>query len=147
MTLANRVIGSVLLLFSVLVWVMSNTFPESTGPVPGADFFPKLTAVLLGALSILLVLRKEEGEGSVFSLSRKKSWSFVAGFGAMILYVLLIEPIGFSTTTILFLFAWMWLMGIRKWVTLIVASILISIGVTFVFELLLNVPIPHGILY
>jgi hypothetical protein len=71
----------------------------------------------------------------------------VSGIVALGLYVFMIEYIGFTISTIFLTFTWMWLMGIRKWITLIIASILISVGIAAVFEFLLYVPIPHGILY
>ena len=147
MTLANRVIGTILLLLSIYVWVTANAFPDAAGVGPGADFFPKLTASVLGILSILLVLKKEETEDSIFLVSGKNAWQFVFGFVAMILFVVLIETIGFTITAILFSISWMWLMGIRKIVQLLVVSIFVSLLITLVFEQLLNVPIPHGILY
>ncbi|MET3698579.1 tripartite tricarboxylate transporter TctB family protein [Bacillus oleivorans] len=147
MTLANRVIGTLLLLLSVYVWVTANAFPDAAGIGPGADFFPKLTASVLGILSIMLVLKKENTEESIFLVSGKQSWKFVLGFVAMILFVFLIEVIGFSFTAVLFSISWMWLMGIRNIVKLLLVSVFISVLITLVFEQLLNVPIPHGLLY
>ena len=147
MTLANRIISLILLVFSVLVWMGANNFPASNGQGLGPDFFPKVTAIVLGFLAILLFFRKENNEESVFSFSRSAVPLFVSGIVALVLYVFVIEIIGFTISTILLTFCWMWLMGIRKWITLIAASILISVGIGAVFEYLLFVPIPHGILY
>ncbi|HWO74506.1 MAG TPA: tripartite tricarboxylate transporter TctB family protein [Bacillus sp. (in: firmicutes)] len=147
MTLANRVIGTILLLLSVYVWVTANAFPEATGVGPGADFFPKLTAAVLGVLSILLVLKKENTEDPIFLVAGNQALKFVLGFLAMIVFVFLIEGIGFTITAVLFTAGWMWLMGIRKIVKLTIVSVFIGLLITLVFEQLLNVPIPHGILY
>ena len=71
MTLANRIIGIGLLLFSIYVWLSANAFPPSNSIGPGADFFPKVTATILGILSVLLVFKKEENAGDIFTLQRR----------------------------------------------------------------------------
>ncbi|MGB3262047.1 tripartite tricarboxylate transporter TctB family protein [Paenisporosarcina sp.] len=147
MTLANRIISIILLVFSIFVWIGANEFPASNGQGLGPDFFPKVTAIILGVLATILFFKKEDTEESIFSFPRSAVPLFVSGLIALVLYVILIEFIGFTISTILLTFSWMWLMGIRKWITLIVASILISVGIAAVFEFLLFVPIPHGILY
>ena len=147
MTLANRIISVILLVFSIFVWLGANQFPASNGQGLGPDFFPKITAIILGILATILFFKKEENEESVFTFPRSAVPLFVGGLITLVLYVFLIEFIGFTISTVLLTFSWMWLMGIRKWVTLIAASILISVGIGAVFEFLLSVPIPHGILY
>jgi hypothetical protein len=147
MTLANRIISIILLVFSIFVWLGANEFPASNGQGLGPDFFPKVTAIILGVLATILFFKKEDSEESIFSFPRSAVPLFVSGLIALVLYVIMIEFIGFTISTIFLTFSWMWLMGIRKWITLIVASILISVGIAAVFEFLLFVPIPHGILY
>lgn len=147
MNLANRIISIILLVFSIFVWLAANEFPASNGQGLGPDFFPKATAIILGVLATMLFFRKEDTEESIFSFPRSAGPLFVSGIIALGLYVLMIEYMGFTISTIFLTFSWMWLMGIRKWITLIVASILISVGIAAVFEFLLFVPIPHGILY
>jgi putative tricarboxylic transport membrane protein len=148
MTRANRVIGFGLLILSVYTWVSANAFPPSNGIGPGPDYFPKLAAIILGLLAIMLIFKKEKQDGEVYEISGKSSaLLFVLGFVVMIVYAILIQWLGFSISSVLVAISWMVLMGIRKWVTLLVASVLISAGITYVFEYLLSVPIPHGILY
>lgn len=147
MTLANRIISIILLVFSIFVWLGANEFPASNGQGLGPDFFPKATAIILGVLATMLFFKKEDTEERVFSFTRSAAPLFVGGILALGIYVLMIDFIGFTISTIFLTCTWMWLMGIRKWLTLIIASILISVGIAAVFEYLLFVPIPHGILY
>lgn len=148
MTMANRVIGFGLLILSVYAWLTANAFPSSNGLGPGPDYFPKIAASILGVLSILLIGRKEKQDGAVYAVSGKPAvLLFVTGIIVMMVYVLFVQWLGFTVSSALVTLAWMILMGIRKWTTLIVASVLISAGITYVFEFLLSVPIPHGILY
>ena len=120
MTLANRIIGIGLLLFSIYVWLTANAFPPSNSIGPGADFFPKITATILGILSVLLVFKKEEIVGDIFTLQRGSIPQFIGGFISLIIYVILIPTIGFFISTVLVSFVWMLLMGIRKWVVLVI---------------------------
>lgn len=147
MTLANRIIGILLIIFSIYVWFAANAFPPSNSIGPGADFFPKITALILGILSVLLVFKKEGTVGNIFTLQRENIPNFIGGFISLILYVIIIPTVGFLVSTILVTFVWMLLMGIRKWVVLISVSILFSAGIVALFEYLMNVPIPHGFLY
>lgn len=147
MTLANRIIGIGLLLFSIYVWLTANAFPPSNSIGPGADFFPKITATILGILSVLLVFKKEENAGDIFTLQRGSIPKFIGGFISLIIYVILVPTIGFFISTVLVSFVWMLLMGIRKWVVLVSVSILLSVVVVLLFEYVMNVPIPHGVLY
>lgn len=148
MTMANRVIGFGLLILSIYAWLTANTFPTSNGLGPGPDYFPKIAASVLGVLSILLICKKEKNDESIYAISGKPAVIlFGTGFIVMIIYVLFVQWLGFTVSSALVTLAWMILMGIRKWTTLIVASVLISAGITYVFEFLLSVPIPHGILY
>ena len=147
MTLANRIIGILLLLFSIYVWLTANAFPPSNSIGPEADFFPKITATILGILSVLLVFKKEETAGGIFTLQRGSILHFIGGFISLIIYVILIPTIGFFISTVLVTLVWMLLMGIRKWVILISVSILLSVAVVLLFEYVMNVPIPHGVLY
>ncbi|GAA0321485.1 hypothetical protein GCM10008967_09990 [Bacillus carboniphilus] len=147
MTLANRIIGTLLVILSAYVWFTANAFPESIGVGPGADFFPKLSAASLAILSIMLILKKEKSDESIFSVSGSSAWKFVIGFITMIVFVILVEIIGFTVAATLFGISWLWLMGIRKLVKLFLIPILVSLLITLVFEQLLNVPIPHGIIY
>ena len=147
MTLANRIIGIGLLLFSIYVWLTANAFPPSNSIGPGADFFPKVTATILGILSVLLVFKKEEIAGDIFTLQRSNIPKFIGGFISLIIYVILVPTIGFFISTVLVSFVWMLLMGIRKWVVLVSVSILLSVVVVLLFEYVMNVPIPHGVLY
>lgn len=147
MTLANRIIGIGLLIFSIYVWLSADAFPPSNSIGPGADFFPKVTSTILGLLSVLLVFKKEETDGDIFTLQRTNVPKFIGGFISLIIYVILVPLIGFFVSTILVTFVWMLLMGIRKWVVLIAVSILLSVVLVVLFEYVMNVPIPHGVLY
>ncbi|MCG7345525.1 tripartite tricarboxylate transporter TctB family protein [Sporosarcina sp. ACRSL] len=147
MTLANRIIGIGLLLFSIYVWLTANAFPPSNSIGPGADFFPKVTATILGILSVLLVFKKEENAGDIFTLQRGSIPHFIGGFISLIIYVILVPIIGFFISTVLVSLFWMLLMGIRRWVVLVSVSILLSVVVVILFEYVMNVPIPHGVLY
>ncbi|GAB6926517.1 hypothetical protein JCM10914A_05000 [Paenibacillus sp. JCM 10914] len=148
MTMANRVIGFGLLVFSIYAWLSANAFPASNGLGPGPDYIPKLAAGILAVLSIFLIFKKEEQEEEIYGLSGKNNIVlFIIGAVVMVVYIILVQWLGFSISSALFAAAWMFLMGIRKWTTLVIVSVLISAGITYVFEYLLSVPIPHGILY
>ena len=70
----------------------------------------------------------------------------VAIFAILIIYVLLLDPVGFILTTLVCSFLVMLVMGERKWYVLVFMPIALVIILYLVFNLGLRVPLPKGIL-
>ncbi|WP_270181131.1 tripartite tricarboxylate transporter TctB family protein [Alkalihalobacillus sp. CinArs1] len=141
----NRLLGLGLILFSGTVWMLAGAFPEQNTSGPGPALFPQMLAVLLLILSISLMLTKENRHSE--GLDKRGKIFFSLGVLMVILYVAIIQLIGFGVATLLVTIGWMWLMKIRKWWVLLTTSTLLPASVIFAFEYLLRVPIPHGLLY
>ena len=71
--------------------------------------------------------------------------SAVAIFAILIIYVLLLDPVGFILTTLVCSFLVMLVMGERKWYVLVFMPIALVIILYLVFNLGLRVPLPKGI--
>lgn len=148
---SNRVISVLLLILSSYIWFTVNGYPNRTGSGPGPDFFPELSAGILAFLALLLffqkVVKKEEEEIDQVPFTRDTVLKLIYIFIALILYILIAPYIGFLITSVLFIVSWMFIMGERNWKFILLLSIIFSIAITFIFEALLGVPIPHGIIY
>lgn len=148
---SNRVISVLLLIVSAYVWFTASGFPERTGAGPGPDFFPKMAAIILAFLALLLffqkVVRDEENEVDNLPFSKEDIKRFVVVFLALFILVLVVPYIGFFVGATIFIIAWMYLMKEKNWKFMLILSVVFSLGITLVFEYLLGVQIPHGILY
>ena len=69
---------------------------------PGPGFFPFWGGVVLGVLSVVLIVRGFRRAGPSPPI-RPESWKPVVVVGALLAYLLLLEPLGFVAVTFLFL--------------------------------------------
>lgn len=144
----NAIISIICIILGIYVMVQANTFPELGGSeVSGPGFFPKLWAVVLIGLSILLLgssfYAKKDKQIDLLSKERIKVYISMA---ALIVYIFLINSIGFIVLTPIFLFGLIWFFGMKGYVKIAMASIAVTLAVYGVFEILLAVPLPAGIL-
>ena len=148
---SNRVIGVLLLILSGYIWFTANGFPERTGSGPGPEFFPKLASFVLAFLSIILffqrVTKEEANDVDQISFTRENIKKFILTFLALILFIVLAQFLGFLVSSMLFIVCWMLIMREKNWKFILLLSIIFSIVITFIFEMLLVVPIPHGFIY
>ena len=67
-------------------------------------------------------------------------------FGILIVYMLLLQPLGFLIDTILFVLVVMWWLGVRDWKLLVLIPILTSVILFYIFKYLLFIRLPLGVL-
>lgn len=60
-------------------------------------------------------------------------------------YIFLIAPIGFVTTSVVYLFVLSYLLGVRSWLLLTVVPVVVVGGLYAMMERWLNLPLPTGI--
>lgn len=144
------VVDIVFLAVSVFLFGTTYTFRvaniESGG---GPAFWPRILLGIIIVLEIVLIVltyRKfKKGE-----LKKEKDPEVInpqnlyIGIGAMALYILLINYLGFLISTILFMFAMMHFLQVKLRRNIIV-SLVGSYIIAYVFVGLLMVPLPQGI--
>lgn len=147
---ANLSISILLIVIAVLTINAASSFPTMVGTDVGAAYFPKMLSFIIIGLSILLFsqsLREPKDEQSN-SQSESINWKKTTlGILGTIAYTCVFNYIGFYLSTILFLFAMMWVLGYKKIILATILSIGITLFIYVVFELLLQVPIPQGVLF
>lgn len=148
---SNRIISVLLLIVSAYVWFTANTYPEQVGSGPGPNFFPQLVAVILAFLSIILFFQKvsvdESNEVNSISFSKSDKWRFILIFVALIVLVFSANYLGFFVSSTIFIIVWMVLMKETRWKFILTLSVVFSLSITLLFEMLLGVQIPHGYLF
>ena len=111
---------------------------------------PIIYSVALIILSFLLgvrSIRKEKSsEENVVQTEEPLSRVFFVA-GIIFAYIASIEILGFYSSTILFLFLFMFLMRAASWLVTTLVSVGTTVVIYFFFETLLNIPIPKGIFF
>jgi putative tricarboxylic transport membrane protein len=109
MKLNDAVWGALLILFSVAVLVHVQHFPAIPGQKVGPALFPGVLAVALGVCAVILVVkglaarrhgheRARWAELDGWTKSRRHVIAFVAVIGVNVVYILVVDWIGFILT-------------------------------------------------
>lgn len=124
--------------------------PEDHVMKIGPSFFPNLLAGFLILFSLILIANalrgQSKGEVSTLNLSDKGVQRGLVTLVAGILFCVVIDPLGFIISSIVFLTFMMWVMGNRKPALIIATPTAITFAIWLVFEKVLNLSMPAGIL-
>jgi putative tricarboxylic transport membrane protein len=139
----DRLSGSVLVVFALLVIWESRHLPLGTFRQPGPAFVPILLAVLLVIFGVFVVLT-----GARSPLLSSISWTewrhALAILGASLFSVFAIERLGYRLTVLLVLSFLVKVVEKRGWVLSLAFAFTLSFGSFFLFYTLLRVPLPEG---
>jgi len=146
----NIFIGTAFLILGVIIYLLSYT--EATGIrdwslSPG--FFPRLAAFFICGLSLLLIALAiffgDKNRAPVSGQIRWRVFFYVIGsIAIMILYVYLIEWLGFILSTIIIMAGMMVLYGSRRWILIAVMSVCLPLLVYFLALKVMYVLFPTG---
>ena len=113
---------------------------------PGSGFLPFGTGFLLGILALVhlvqITFRKDEKEGRILGEVRWKRGACVVA--ALLIYALLLPPLGYIITTFLFMAVLFSVYERRKWWMVGGASLLVTAATYLVFHHWLQVQFPAG---
>ena len=119
--------------------------------IPGPGFLPFVTGLILVALSLILLVSRFSRHRDETSSAEKRMprgqalRRILKALGALCLYVLILEHLGFMITTFLFMVLVLRLEP-RRWTFIVPAAIGTTAFFFFLFKVLLRVPLPPGIL-
>ena len=142
---ADLLSGIGLLLFSALYF--ERSFAISTGLASdrlGPQFFPRLLAVLLALLSVALVVRAASGRSDTTPLPTVRFGRLIAVLALCAGWTLLLPRVGFLIVTPPLVGAVIWILGLRRWRTIIAVSLGVTLALYLVFVQLLTVLLPLG---
>ncbi|MQA82154.1 MAG: hypothetical protein GEV10_27410 [Streptosporangiales bacterium] len=154
--LGDLVSGAVSALFGATVLVYVQGFPRLEDGSPGPALFPGIVGGLFVLFGSVLVGRwirhrvtragtSEEPRGDVTVPSRTAWINAAAVVGSIVFYLLVVDVLGSTLTIGICLFALAWRLGARVWVALVSAVVTATL-IYLVFERLLLVPLPDGVL-
>lgn len=152
-TYRDRIAGAILLGVSV-VWVVLvyTTIPPSQGTLVGPRGFPLFFGLALAGLSLLLILNSFRQPVAVPQAPArperqppKEMFSALASVAAIVIYGMMLEPLGFLPATTLIVAAMMIVILRIKGPVMIAAMALgVSLGCYLIFGKLLGTYLPPG---
>ncbi|QFT89077.1 Tripartite tricarboxylate transporter TctB family protein [Bacillus sp. THAF10] len=145
----NRKLGFILAAIASLYLFFSYKIPSYPYATVDADVVPKGLGYLLLFLSILLFLQRtveSEQEKQKRDIPKKELGVLLAVAGFILIYISLFEIVGFVIMTTLFIFCCSSFLGFRKYITSLIVAIVFSLLIYFLFNYLLLIHLPAGIL-
>lgn len=136
-------------LLAVVFYVFAD-FTQTANPVdPGPAFFPKVVAIFtiilcVGNIISLLKKKDENVKEKVSDEATDPKLIVLYVLGTLLLtvvYILLFETVNYMILTGLFVFAIMFLLGVRKWKQLISVAVLYAIISYLLYAQVLQVPL------
>jgi hypothetical protein len=139
--LSNVVTAAVVVVLGAAALLGSWSLGVGTAREPGPGTWPLLVSIVLVVLGVVLLLNfRRVSDAEKFSHG---SWLVLAGIATMVVFVGLIDVIGFEIPSALLCFAWLRYLGREGWRMSIITSLGVVVGFYLVFVAALAVPIPH----
>jgi len=147
---ADIVAAICLLLVSLLVFWISKDFPSSKTGI-GVSTFPKLLAGLLIIFSIVIIIQAIKNSSfskkePTFKEFKKGHKLIIAVIIILIIYIQMLEVLGFILSSFLLLITLMFIFGERRKIILLVVPLLFSVILYLVFSKMAMVFLPEGII-
>lgn len=146
----NQKIAAGLLLFSIFYLVLTFNLPAYKYVPVDSDMIPMGLGFLLVILSICLYFAKDNHvtseEESKEKVPGKEKLMVLSVLGFIILYIFLLEPLGFVLSTLIFIFGCSRFLGYKNYLVNGIVSVIFPLAVYFAFTKGLQVALPPGIL-
>jgi putative tricarboxylic transport membrane protein len=142
----NVVIGIVLLALDAgYIWMITKLPTRNLANTLGIDFMPWLYAILLGALSLMLIVNSLLGLQDGCETGPPVAATHVRGialvFAIFVVYIFLIDRVGFLLVTPLMAGSLMYIEGNRNFRSIGTTAVGITVGVFVVFRYVFEVSI------
>jgi putative tricarboxylic transport membrane protein len=142
---ANVILGALLVLAGILIAAKSVTLHVGTMADPQSGFVPFCAGVAIAVLSVVLLFQSIRSGNSEEAESSGNILRPTIIVATMLVYVLFFEILGFIIVTVLLAASVLFLLE-TKWWTAVVLGLILAIGTYFLFNRVLGVPLPAGIL-
>jgi putative tricarboxylic transport membrane protein len=139
--LTNAIVAAVVILLGSAALLGSWSLGVGSPRTPDSGMWPLLVSVVLVVLAVVLLLTaKRTSDAERFS---RGSWLVLAGLATMVVFVAVVELIGFEIPAALLCFVWLRFLGHEGWRTSIIGSAGVVAAFYVIFVAALSVPIPH----
>ena len=138
------------MLLCAYIWISSAEFPNDAVMKIGPDFFPRIMAMGMGIASAALLLQAvfvtDVGTADKLSVKDPNIQRAVIVFVAAVIYVFVMEWLGFIVDTVIFMVFMMYMLKFRNYLRMVVISLVTALAVLGAFEGLLDIQLPMGIM-
>lgn len=144
MTFNDRIFGVLMIVLAVAYGWGATQFPEPFGGAEsvGPDTFPLLLAVVLVLSSLYMIVRPDPDQAWPWS---RTGIELIVAVVVLILYALLLQPLGFVISTTLAVGTLCWRMGARPLNAYLTGAVS-GVVVYFLFSFALDLALPLGVL-
>ncbi|MDG2374712.1 MAG: tripartite tricarboxylate transporter TctB family protein [Woeseiaceae bacterium] len=139
----DRVFALVLIVLASIFYALIGDMEEPYSPgALAASTYPRLILACIIGLSCMLIIQPVSSEQQTTIIPWKGLAVILLAAG----YIFLIERVGFFVLTPVFLLLVPLVVGYRHYVATAASAILVTAGLYAVFVLVLNIPLPAGLL-
>ncbi|MBT2689677.1 tripartite tricarboxylate transporter TctB family protein [Bacillus sp. ISL-47] len=149
LTRINQKMALILAVIAGVYLILSYNLPKYPNAIIDADVVPKGLGFLLLFFAILLFLDKKEeteAEKQKRSLSKSNLFVLLAVLAFILVYISLLEVLGFLIMTTLFIFSCSLFLGYKKHLANGIVSVVFSLAIYGLFNYLLRINLPAGII-
>jgi putative tricarboxylic transport membrane protein len=142
----NTIVSIFLIALSVGAYTMAANFPSLANDHTGPGSFPKILAVIIIILSIILALQsflKKEEPTEALGKIKPAAVAMAIVFG----YLIAINFLGFFIITPVVIMLFLVYAKVRNWMLYVGLPTGVIIFIYFLFEKMLKVPLPDGQLF
>lgn len=140
----NWIYSTLMVLVAIFFFVFSANFEGN------ARLWPKLFSIILILLSTGLIIettiKAKHHKQKVNTMNLRKNLYVIYIAIIMLIYLLIMRIIGFLVLTPIFVGIVLWILNYRKVKTIILLSTTFTIAILIVFQFMLNIPLPQGVL-
>jgi putative tricarboxylic transport membrane protein len=140
------ILGSLILIFAgimVIIGSIGLRLGTPTEPQPG--FLPFVSAIILIILSLILLIQAFHGSSTGFQ-TVGELWRPLLLTVGLLFYSIVLDLLGYVIATIILSAVILRVLDTRTWWKVAAVSLALSIGSYVLFDGLLGVTLPHGIL-
>jgi putative tricarboxylic transport membrane protein len=145
---SDRISGIFFLLFSGYVCMKSLQMGLGGWHRPGPGFLPFWSGVALGILAVILLtqsLRQDKASAADEPKEKTNLKPITLVLISLVGYIILLEPLGFVITTVIFVGFLLKTIEKKGWILTIWVSLVVALSSYVVFEVLLGAELPKGI--
>ncbi len=145
--MGEKIANGFLFLLSTVYLIFAMQLSFGTVSYPKGGFVPQVTGGAAVLISAYLFVQSLLGRGDSKNVKININWKrFVFIFISIVIYIIVLKPVGYIISTVLVLYAVLKIGGVKGWKLPCVISLCTSVFFYFIFKTALSVPLPVGIL-
>jgi putative tricarboxylic transport membrane protein len=141
-------VGTGLSILSVMIFLYAEQYKGAGVSQYGPNFFPQALSIFMLTASVLLVVNAVRGKSQkdMESIDKKGFIRSSITLAICIVYLFVMQLLGFFLSTFIFLFVLMTFIGHKGRIIRAVSSFSVSLVVYGIFYFFLKIPLPQGLL-